>query len=332
MLRFLSICAGFLLGLASANAAEIRIDSSSTIFTGAVLEGKIEPGDFQKFRDFVLNNSVVQIYLASPGGNLGEAMKIGILIRLLKLSTVVPTKPLTNQSFHSIVAEHDIKDARSDYKCASACFFLFVAGIHRSSDDLEPAVLGIHRPFIEDNELKRLDRQQAISAEERTRTTVVRYLQAMDVPPKYAEDMYSVPKDMIQWIRQDEFESDFNGFIPGLRTFVDAKCGRPTDQDLESSESATEKAGHSMSEAQLKCQRRIQAQLALSAYTDVLQHRNSNIPLVMLNGKSAAPEPNGPKPLPPDASMTSRGSAYPSSVQGPAFPSSAPLPGSPGAH
>ena len=82
-------------------------------------------------------------YLASPDGDLAEAMKIGLLVRVLNLSTVVPGKPLTNQAFESAAAEHGLANPKADYKCASASFFIFVAGVHRSHDDHGPALLGI---------------------------------------------------------------------------------------------------------------------------------------------------------------------------------------------
>ena len=108
-----------------------RRNQNGSIWYGggcAVLEGKIDAGDFDKFKSFLLNgNNPVEIYLASPGGVLADAMKIGLLIRTLKLSMVVPGKALTNQSRELAAARHDLKDPKADYMCASACFFVFVA-------------------------------------------------------------------------------------------------------------------------------------------------------------------------------------------------------------
>jgi hypothetical protein len=99
--------AGFvacILGSAMAFAADIRTDSSAGPAAGAVLEGQIGRGDFDKFKKFILNTgNVVELYLASPGGDLFEAMRIGLLVRLFKLSTIVPGKALTNQA-HDLAA------------------------------------------------------------------------------------------------------------------------------------------------------------------------------------------------------------------------------------
>jgi hypothetical protein len=88
-------------------AADIRGDMKN----GVVLEGKIEAGDYDKLRSvygetitnqFYLGNFWAnEIYLASPGGDLAEAMKIGRLERALKLHTIVPPRfeyPVSRQT------------------------------------------------------------------------------------------------------------------------------------------------------------------------------------------------------------------------------------------
>ena len=91
-LRLAFVLAGCVFGPAGLCAGEIRVDPSLNSPPGAVFEGRIQTGDFETVKNFIAgNNRVVEIYLASPGGDLAEAIKIGRLIRLLKLSTVVPT-------------------------------------------------------------------------------------------------------------------------------------------------------------------------------------------------------------------------------------------------
>jgi hypothetical protein len=77
-----------------------------------VLEGEIQPGDFDKLRILVDPNAETsvgvggvggdwyrdkysEIYLASPGGFVVEAMKIGRLVRALRWESIVPS-PITN--------------------------------------------------------------------------------------------------------------------------------------------------------------------------------------------------------------------------------------------
>ena len=286
------------------SAAEIRTDPAShEVAAAAVFEGVIQAGDFEKFKTFILNGgNAFQIYLASPGGDLAEAMKIGILVRLLKLSTVVPGKPLTNQAFESAAAEHALANPKPDYQCASACFFIFVAGVHRSHDDRGPALLGIHRPSLTADTIKRLSADQAIAANGRTRTMVDNYLKAMGVPTKYTEMMYSDPGRRIRWIRNDDFEADLDGFIPQLRDWVHARCDKRSDiekNDRQTPKSKTvveQKSEHSVDMSlsgnhgeELSCLKQAQIELALRAYDEVIKRRN---------GQTAPPTPDKIFPAP----------------------------------
>jgi hypothetical protein len=248
------------------DAAEIRLDPSREEPKGAVLEGKIEAGDFDKFKRFILNgDNVVEIYLASPGGNLGEAIKIGLLVRLLKLSTVAPSKALTSQNRNAVAAQHNLKDPAANYMCASACVFIFVAGIHRSADNSGEAILGIHRPSLSADELKRLRLDKAAAADNQMWSAVENYLKAMDVPAKYAESMHSVPMQKIQWIRFDEFQTDLRGFIPEVRAWVDAKCGDRIDG---------EKKGWGGPQRKLDCEANAQEELAFQSYAAIKKQDN----------------------------------------------------------
>jgi len=245
-------------GMVPAGAADIRLDPSREGAAGAVLEGRIETGDFEKFRTFIFKENTVELYLASPGGNLAEAMKIGALVRSLRLSTMVPGKTLTNQKRNLAIARRGLKDPRANYMCSSACFLVFVAGIHRSSDDFGPPILGIHRPFVPGTDVKTMSANNPTAVEDRTQQLVDNYLRAMDVPAKYAESMFSVPKKKILWIRNDEFKTDLDGFIPRLKAWVKAKCDLLIGKN----------------EPQVSCERQVQDELALRAYGDLLQKRS----------------------------------------------------------
>jgi hypothetical protein len=87
----------------------------------------------------------------------------------------------------------------------------------------------------------------------------------MGVPAKYAEDMFSVPKHKIQWIRNDEFASDFAGFIAALRGLVEARCGNGSDVKNKN-----------------ECERNLQDELALRG--DSLKKQNAEIPQATLDG------------------------------------------------
>jgi hypothetical protein len=232
------------------HAADIRADFVGKPFVSrsglkygprdVIIEGKIEAGDYDKLRniygerqsEFFLGMSDNVLSLASPGGDLAEAMKIGRLVRALKLITDVPSR---NRP-HIIgqgpqVGEHKLTNPQANYACASACFFIFVAGVKRIQDswsDDDP-ILGIHRPFLSDSDLRMLSGDQAIASSDRLRTAVENYLKEMGVPAKYADMMFTVPKDEVRWIGSADFKNDLKGIIPELKDWMAARCDTRTD-------------------------------------------------------------------------------------------------------
>jgi hypothetical protein len=231
------------------HAADIRADyvgtpivSRSGVKYGertVIIEGKIEAGDYDKLRsiygergqsEFSLSMPEVKVLsLASPGGDLAEAMKIGRLVRSLKLTTAAPSR---NPFFSHLDMgpEHKLQNPRANYMCASACFFIFVAGIERTADASSDApILGIHKPYLSDSDLRMLGGDQAIASANRLRTTVENYLKEMGVPAKYADMMFAVPKDEVRWIGSADFKNDLEGIIPELKDWVAARCDKRTD-------------------------------------------------------------------------------------------------------
>lgn len=211
--------------------------------------GRNPIGDYDKLRNLVDPNAEIQdgaggvdgdwygdtykeIYLASPGGDLAEAIKIGRLVRALRWETTVPSR-FTNPYIkpETIFAKHHLKNPKVNYMCASACFFIFVAGVYRTSEDMDVednAILGIHRPFLTDADLRAMSGDQAISSANQLRVVIENYLKEMGVPAKYADLMLSIPKDDVQWIENAAFETDFKGIIPELRDWVYARCDKRT--------------------------------------------------------------------------------------------------------
>ena len=87
----------------------------------------------------------------------------------------------------------------------------------------------MHRPFLTDNELRSLTGDQALASGNQLRIVVENYLKEMNVPQKYTELMFSVPRESIQWINTVEIEADLEGFIPELRDWIKAQCDKRTD-------------------------------------------------------------------------------------------------------
>lgn len=247
--------AGILIAFASSRAlaAEIKVDPSVPNGLGAVLEGRIEAGDFERILQFIEgDHHFAHLYLASPGGNLIEAIRIGSLLRQLRVSTTIPSKPLTRQSWLATVTLHDLKVDRADYQCAGACFFIFVAGIYRAHEGAQPAILGIHEPSVSAAPSVKANPQQLAAAAKRGEAFTGAYLKAMGVPSQYLIDMYSTPPNYVRWIRNDEFEKDFAGIIPELKHTLAIRCELTEPQ-----------------EKQVACETKFQEDLSRGAYEKV---------------------------------------------------------------
>jgi hypothetical protein len=275
------------------HTAEIRKDpfprSNGSV---AVIEGKIELGDFDRIRNFVFANFPVKIYLASPGGDLSEAMKIGHLLRTLKLATAVPDRFPRLEIRDMAASAHGLKDAKDNYLCASACFFIFVAGIQRETDFSGDGILGIHRPFMSDADLNGMGADTAMAAATKTKLLVASYVNEMGVPTKYVDAMFAIPKDEIRWIGHDDFVADFNGFIPELTDWVNARCDHRSDVDKRVWEAVKDKVDRQMTVAekamadallqqrlqQARCEENVQSELAASAYKNAIDIRSDQAP------------------------------------------------------
>jgi hypothetical protein len=258
-------------GSTAGTAAELRLDPANASGTGVVLEGIIETGDFERFKNIVVNSGHVrEIYLASPGGNLAEAVKIGLLVRHLNLSTVVPSKQLTHNDRTVALARHGLKDNK-DYTCASACFFIFVAGIYRSTDDHGAAILGLHAPTLLASAAAKLAPEQANLAIDRTRKVIADYFGVMGVPMKYTEEINSVPKTRMRWIRNDEFQSDFAGFIAEVRGLAKTKCGNRPDAVSPSTQRHNDQ-----SSPQAQCESELRDELAARAFKDAVKAQSGD--------------------------------------------------------
>ena len=304
-----------------------------------VLEGQIEPGDYDKLRDFLLvkrdyeegdrcpaiydDSSLCpeQIYLASPGGDVAEAMKIGRLVRALGWDAVVPTRtdntPTGSSRRENEIKRHHLGDAEANFMCASACFFIFVGAISKDTDVLTsvfgPPIIGVHRPYVPTERLKELSGGQAIATANLTRVTVEGYLKEMDVQTKYIDQMFSVPKDKVLWIGEDDFDNDFRGLVPSLREWVEAKCNNLTDIEKTAWESIKNKLSNRRTQTensvadqiakkfdeQARCEIKLQFELrkdawqrwrkeALQKVADICAARKGKLPAELATALSAA--------------------------------------------
>ena len=198
------------------------------VFRGSlILEGKIEAGDYVSVRNFLRNESNFEkitngVFIASPGGNVREALKIGYLIRALQFSTEAPSIPPPDRRVlgSSIFSPAELT-SRQNFQCVSACFLIYVAGIERKLNWI--GRLGIHQPRLDYKPPGASEADTKIASLE-IRSVIKVYLDKMNVPNKYLELIYSAPPNDVRWITQVEFDADLKGYIPEVRALLQAKC------------------------------------------------------------------------------------------------------------
>jgi hypothetical protein len=204
-------------------AADIRParSLSGAPLPGITIEGSIAPGDYQKLVDVALSSTGAHtVWLASRGGNLSEALRMGRLIRSLGFAVWVPfskAEPLVT-----------LKDPANN-TCSSSCFLLYAAGVSRRG-----SVLGIHRPSLPADEYFSLGLDGAVAAHRVIDQAVNRYLEEMGVPSKYASVMLSTNASDMVWLSAEDIHNDLDGVIPEYAdSFRNACPRRPPPENNE---------------------------------------------------------------------------------------------------
>ncbi len=204
----------------SAYAAEISraVGFHGRQMNGLLLEGDIVEGDFEKFkREVIANPNLDTLFLASKGGNLREALKIGELVRELYYTTFAPIEATREWI--------KLKD-KSNNLCASSCFFIFVAGFQRFG-----AVVGIHRPYLSNDSYRSISLADAKKQNDVVREVVGSYFTKMGVPLSYLDRMMSIPASEVVWLKHEEIKTDFDGYIHGIAYWMGANCQTVSDAD-----------------------------------------------------------------------------------------------------
>jgi hypothetical protein len=100
--------------------------------------------------------TIAEVHLFASGGDFTEAMKIGRAIRALELSSRVPARSASGSPSCSGPVAIEPKD-QTHCTCASACFFIHVAGTDRRGD-----YLAVHRPSFAPGAFGRMSQKDAM--------------------------------------------------------------------------------------------------------------------------------------------------------------------------
>lgn len=210
-----AVAALFCVTFGVVHAAEISLPETGYLrrpLKGILIEGPIVKGDFKRFQYLALSGSHRVVWLASPGGDLAEAIKIGLLVRKLKMNVWAPEA--NRRSWNTMI---HISDQRNSV-CSSACFFIYAAGIYRSG-----GILGVHRPRIDEEDLKAMTIEQAASGQVSTSEVAAACLRKMGIPNSLIEKAATTKPNDIQWLTEAEVSS-LSGYIPEYEDWIEAKC------------------------------------------------------------------------------------------------------------
>jgi hypothetical protein len=211
-----------------------RVPTPYVTCSGGFLRGPILKGDYDKVATFLKAHHpfVSNFKLASPGGDVGEALKIGRLFRKYLIGTFAPN----NEHIEGTGMVHDDVPFLSvgstdlcrgqDCICASACALIWMGGVSRFGN------VGLHRPRIVDPMYRGLMPAEASTAYNRLLGEVGAYLTEMEVPKPIIESMVATSSGDILWVNwlHDGLEQP-----PSVAEWIDASCG----SDVNSTEEFT---------------------------------------------------------------------------------------------
>jgi len=191
------------------------------------MRGEIADGDYAKFRTLLAGpgkNAIRLILGKSPGGNLDETMKMGRLVRKLKLQTVVPFLLSPDDS---PMLDGVIKVTHEQATCASACVVLWLSGASRVGNWR----LVIHRPYYDSDYFGGLSVDEADVQYREMENEDYTYLRDMGTPEPLITKMRAVPSTEGEELDPEYVFEDLAIQVPSFDEWLTARCGRVSRDD-----------------------------------------------------------------------------------------------------
>jgi len=216
-----------MLGVAG-NAAtfELARRADGILVLGMKVEGEIVPGDARKLLDFYRTYGVMAspVHVRSKGGSVGEAMKMGAIIRRLRLETEAPVWDTGRPPINPIKVDHQENEI-----CASACFLVYAGGASRFGN-----YLALHRPFLPRDLARKMSDVEYEMAQKEMVPKVKTYLAEMEVDQFWIDRMFAANSQQYYMPTWAEAASDVHplmGMVPSLEEVVLSKCNEDPELD-----------------------------------------------------------------------------------------------------
>ena len=176
-----------------------------------LFDGEIATGDSEAMAAQMSKNRTFILMLNSMGGNVDEAMRMVAVIKGMNLRVAVAHGGL----------------------CASACFFLYLAGNSRNASNADDdgmlpkgrrsdilGYVGIHRPYlsVSSGDMKAAKKQETMMQKMRG------YLVSERVPQNLIDEMMSRPSNDSYWLSNRDLEL-IGEYSPGQEEALISKCG-----------------------------------------------------------------------------------------------------------
>ena len=234
----------------STEAADIRVCLGFT--RSITIAGRIIEGDFEKFKELLYNenrygNVIDQVRIATYGGDVLEAIKIGDLIRQFAIPTTAPLDgdcsyisyffdAYTKDGIKKIIYDNKKKvdriiinntEEKTEYykhvikyncACDSAGFLIWAAGSRRDGN-----IVGLHRPYIEKSYFKKFSMKDASKVYKEIKILVTEYLQDMGISNYLIKKMYKYSSNNRYYLNPEEI-LDIQ-YAPWFEEWLLASCG-----------------------------------------------------------------------------------------------------------
>jgi hypothetical protein len=198
---------------------------------GVTVEGDIVSGDTNRLlmtllelNRFLFAGEVPRsVYLMSKGGDVEEAMKMGMLIRRLRLGTIAPLKlPGSPPDCEVVLAD------KNNCVCASACFLAYAGGVERGG-----SFLALHRPYLEKKAASGLTDVEQETAEKKAIARIQFYLNDMEVDPFFIDKMiWNTSQDSYVVTLNDVLDHHLGADVPSIEEILLAKCDVLDSQEI----------------------------------------------------------------------------------------------------
>jgi len=196
------------------------------------LEGTIVKGDYEKVLHLYGSHHpfLRAFFLSSSGGDVGDALKIGRLLRQYLITAEAPQRLSDGRSvFHpEYQVKHRVGDPHAT--CASACALVWFGAPDRTG------TVGLHRPRINDPGFKQLSPTDAVNVYRQALSNIRRYLEEMETPRSVVEAMVATASGEIQWIDDGLISGAARMHrAPSFAEWVAASCGALTIEEERAS-------------------------------------------------------------------------------------------------